>query len=231
MFEYIYSRTRVGRIGHKILKQYLSHGQIVPLLWTEHCVECAAPLCYATCPRYRRRSDGHCVRVAGGITPVETDGQIGARVELRTWAKIEAEFTARPISSRQYARLYALFTRLGYILHALARTMPTRRLGRTIDNDYMGHGNATFSPYADRQLRVPLLVWLSPSYREACPDMMRRIRRAGHYPVTTDDISHTLLDIAGIHTSAYAPERSFINDRYDTVRHRTVLGNVDWDAR
>ncbi len=43
--------------------------RVVPLYWEEHCVECAIPSCYSTCPLYKKRKDLKCARFTHGIFP------------------------------------------------------------------------------------------------------------------------------------------------------------------
>lgn len=96
--------------------------------------------------------------------------------------------------------------------------------------DYMGHGNAAHSPNIDLQIKVPFMIWASEKYQQTYPDKMERIRAAADYPITTNDIGHFLLDLADIKTEWLDYSRSFINRKYDTARHRTVLNSVDYDA-
>ena len=64
------------------------------LVWEEHCVECAVPHCYASCPLYVRRGDGQCRRFAYGIYP---DRRIpAADIRFRRWGKLEAWWPERP---------------------------------------------------------------------------------------------------------------------------------------
>src|SRR5580700_9179056 len=39
------------------------------LSWTEHCIECAVPDCYALCSLYIQRRDRKCARFKNGIVP------------------------------------------------------------------------------------------------------------------------------------------------------------------
>ena len=96
-------------------------------------------------------------------------------------------------------------------------------------DDFMGHGNAAKRPAIDYQIRVPLMVWTSPSFRDKYPGVAQRIADARHTPVITDDLPHFLFDVAGVSTGSYRPDRSFINDRYDVSKPRIVLGNTDYD--
>ena len=68
------------------------------LVWSEHCTECAAPDCYASCSLYRARPDGRCRRFDFGMYPnryFPTAAGHGAEVVFRRWGKIEAKGNAR----------------------------------------------------------------------------------------------------------------------------------------
>jgi FkbH-like protein len=65
------------------------------LFWAEHCVECAIPECYGTCPLYVARRDRKCARFKNGIVPnPKYPGLLpyGAEIEFRRWGKLEANF-------------------------------------------------------------------------------------------------------------------------------------------
>lgn len=66
---------------------------VVPLVWEEHCTECAFPTCYQTCRLYRARRDGHCARFDDGIAAVRSPaapGGYAAELTFGRWAKLEA---------------------------------------------------------------------------------------------------------------------------------------------
>ncbi len=96
--------------------------------------------------------------------------------------------------------------------------------------DYMGHGNATVSKDMRYQMSVPMMIWASESYRKENAEQWQKIQHASTLPVFTDDISHLLIDLAGIKTEYLDETRSFINDKYDKSRHRIVLHSIDYDA-
>jgi len=63
------------------------------LSWAEHCTECAAPACYASCDLYEARADGRCRRFAGGISAarrVPTPQGFAARIAFKRWAQLMA---------------------------------------------------------------------------------------------------------------------------------------------
>ena len=95
--------------------------------------------------------------------------------------------------------------------------------------DFMGHGGAAYSPNLNYQLRIPLLVWFSPSFRADNPHLLELARKRAHDPICSDDIGHVLLDLAKIRTKDFVPARSFFNDRFERVRHRIVLNSIDYD--
>ena len=65
------------------------------LSWTEHCIECAVPDCYALCSLYVQRRDRKCARFKNGIVPnPQYPGLFpyGAEIEFRRWGKLESAF-------------------------------------------------------------------------------------------------------------------------------------------
>lgn len=133
MFEYIYSKLRAASVYKAIRHSTSQDKSVVPLFWTEHCVECAAPLCYKTCDRYRKRADGDCVRIENGISPIVTSDGLGAICEFRTWAKIESQLKIRMLSGKHYSALYCILTALGYFFRKIASISPFRFLQNFID--------------------------------------------------------------------------------------------------
>ena len=139
MFEFIYSSRKLKGLQNVISHSYKNKQPIVPLFWTEHCVECSAPACYATCPRFRKRADGDCIRLVDGFAPIKTEDGIGAECEFRTWAKIESQLKTRPLSGNAYARLYQAVTTLGYLFRHLAMSMPFKPIRKFIDDGWFSY--------------------------------------------------------------------------------------------
>jgi FkbH-like protein len=76
------------------------------LLWAEHCTECAAPDCYASCSLYQARPDGRCRRFEYGVyrnTNFASASGYGAEVVFKRWGKIEARGNARLFPARTAA--------------------------------------------------------------------------------------------------------------------------------
>lgn len=66
--------------------------KIAPLVWQEHCVECAMPACYKTCAHYKPRSDGRCRLFKYGIELFDNPHAIlnqNVVIDMNEWAKLE----------------------------------------------------------------------------------------------------------------------------------------------
>lgn len=80
----------------------------VLLAWAEHCVECAAPACYASCDLYQPTPAGKCRRFEDGIVPnhaaASAEGP-AAEVRFRRWGKLEAQGNAALLPAMQVRRV------------------------------------------------------------------------------------------------------------------------------
>lgn len=81
-------------------------------------------------------------------------------------------------------------------------------------SSFLGHMSSKTSPDPSYQLRVPLLVWLSTSFREHHPDIVDKLNSRRDIHIKTDDISHFLIDISSIETDCLHKNRSFISSEY-----------------
>ena len=83
-----------------------SHVSTTALLhWREHCVECAVPDCYVTCPLHVERADLKCARFAYGIVPNPNFSGLfpyGADIRFRRWGKLESRLFAVSATPRQH---------------------------------------------------------------------------------------------------------------------------------
>ncbi len=80
--------------------------------------------------------------------------------------------------------------------------------------DYRKHYGRTLEPVTPEIYRniyeVPFMVYTTPEYRRKHPETYRRIEAARNREVSISDMSHTLLDIAGVRSRYYDPSRSII---------------------
>ena len=77
---------------------------------------------------------------------------------------------------------------------------------------------------------VPFIIMASDSFKLKHFDLFSAIKQATNRPYMSDDLIHTLCDIAGIYPKEYEPSRSVINDKFDFGRKRMFHG-VDYDDR
>lgn len=77
-------------------------------------------------------------------------------------------------------------------------------------------------------IEVPLIMWASEKFKQNHPEKWELIREAVHNPYMTDDMIHTVLDIADIGTVDYDPERSIINQEFNRYRPR-FFDDKDYD--
>lgn len=101
---------------------------LMPAMWGEHCIECAAPHCYATCLRFQARRDAHCRRFVSGIEAVEHHGALAARVNFKAWSKLECAVTPFFIPAEEYERIYRQSLVWGRTLAGIAAVMPGGKL-------------------------------------------------------------------------------------------------------
>lgn len=72
----------------------------VVLSWGEHCIECAAPACFATCDLFDATPHGRCRRFENGILARRLeDGRTAAEVKFKRWGKLEATGSAALLSA------------------------------------------------------------------------------------------------------------------------------------
>jgi len=77
-------------------------------------------------------------------------------------------------------------------------------------------------------IEVPLIMWASEKFKTNHPEKWALIQAAINNPYMTDDMIHTVLDIADVYTAEFDPERSIINRRYNKLRPR-FFDEKDYD--
>ena len=77
---------------------------------------------------------------------------------------------------------------------------------------------------------VPMYIYMTPTFTESRPEIAESIRTRASSPVYTYWMPDFLLDICGLSTPAFAPERSFISSTYNASGARKIdEGKVDYD--
>lgn len=101
--------------------------------------------------------------------------------------------------------------------------------GETVYDDsssFAGHVEENPNHY---MLEVPMIIWASEQFKAKYPEKWAAIRSAVNRPYMTDDMIHTILDLADIRTVEYNPAKSLVNPGFDAGRQRMVLGK-DYDT-
>lgn len=99
------------------------------LFWGEHCVECAAPSCYATCSLYQPRADGRCRRFEYGIHENrDLNAQPAAELVFKQWAQLgsRGNLTLEPVEQvarreKWVRRLVPVVDKIGAVLWRVTR--------------------------------------------------------------------------------------------------------------
>ena len=92
--------------------------------------------------------------------------------------------------------------------------------------DFSGHAETIISRY---MVEIPFLIYTSDKFIENYPEKIESIKSSVNKPYMTDDLIHTILDIADIKTSEFDETRSIINKNFNDKRKRIVVGK-DYDT-
>lgn len=76
---------------------------------------------------------------------------------------------------------------------------------------FQGHAPANLSAY---MVEIPMTIWVSDKYKEKHPKTVAAVKNAINRPYMTDNLVHTLLDLAKIQTKQYDTTKSVINDKF-----------------
>jgi FkbH-like protein len=158
------------------------------LLWGEHCVECAAPACYATCDLYEPRSDSRCRRFTFGAyknSAFPSARGYGVEVRFKKWGKLEAFGNAAiwPMRSilrweRSLERAAPMADRVGKLAHRLNGGATSRQLSYIVLN------KLSRSFHGRRQAKTRPEAFLLEVYN---PDV-REVRLQIIFSLSADDL-------------------------------------------
>ena len=94
------------------------------------------------------------------------------------------------------------------------------------ERDYTGRSEDNISRY---MVEVPFLIWESDRFKASYPEKDSCIACAVDRPYMTDDLIHTIIDLADIRVEEYDSTRSVINPFYNKDCSRVICG-YDYDA-
>lgn len=102
-----------------------------PAMWEEHCLECSAPACFASCVHYLPRSDGRCKRFDNGLLTFADEraccGQ-GVHVRFRKWGNMMTVLFPAMLTEDAYGRLWKKNEGVGKLLGSIESSRLPRSL-------------------------------------------------------------------------------------------------------
>lgn len=102
-----------------------------PAMWEEHCLECSAPACFASCVHYLPRSDGRCKRFDNGLLTFADEkaccGQ-GVHVKFRKWGNMMTVLFPAMLDEAHYSAMQERNETLGGLLRAIEESKLPRAL-------------------------------------------------------------------------------------------------------
>lgn len=78
-------------------------------------------------------------------------------------------------------------------------------------------------------IEIPVIMWASDKFKAKYPEKWAQIQNAVKRPYMTDDMIHTVLDIADIKTAEFDPTKSIINDAFNDKRVR-IFDGLNYDT-
>lgn len=92
------------------------------------------------------------------------------------------------------------------------------------DGHTLGHTDAVPSRY---MFEIPLVIWLSPEYRQECPELSRRIQGYQKRPWQTDDLIYSLFSLAGITFENFKEHKDILSPNF--VPKKRVIAGQNYD--
>ena len=89
--------------------------------------------------------------------------------------------------------------------------------------DFAGHAETNISRY---MVEIPFLIYTSDKFIENYPEKVESIKNSLDKPYMTDDLIHTVLDIADIKTSEFDETRSIINKNFNDTFSNLSGANI-----
>ena len=88
------------------------------------------------------------------------------------------------------------------------------------EGDYAGHDYSGNIPRAN--VEIPFIFWFSESQIDYLRNEGNFIERDLHTPYMIDDLFHTIIDLSDVKTDCFEPQRSFVNNYYNSTRKRIL---------
>lgn len=125
MYQYYYSELKNEKLNiKKSVSDVFKVDKIRATMWEEHCLECAAPLCYETCLNYVARQDGRCKLFADSISQSDNPkGVLGksARIKFRKWGNLMSIVYPQMLNDADHKKLEKSVNRVSKGLYRTVR--------------------------------------------------------------------------------------------------------------
>jgi glucan phosphoethanolaminetransferase (alkaline phosphatase superfamily) len=123
---------------------------------------------------------------------------------------------------------------LSQVIDTLKSTVPLASMMYTSDHGqtlYDGSCNLAFHGHNTQyEFHIPALVWYSDLYQHTYPDKVEHLRHNRHAKLSTENIFHSLLDMADIRYPTERLEWSFFNSQFKRhIRYVDSHGWADYD--
>ena len=79
-------------------------------------------------------------------------------------------------------------------------------------------------------IEIPVIMWASDKFKAKYPEKWAEIRSAVNEPYMTDDMIHTVLDLADIQTPDFDPAKSIVNAKFNAARPR-IFNDLNYDTQ
>ena len=88
----------------------------------------------------------------------------------------------------------------------------------------------TITPEIARyQYEIPLMFYLSDSFKEHHPDVAEAVKTSADRPFISSDLCHLLFYLGGISIPDYQEKRNILSPQYDKTRKRIIGSSSDYD--
>lgn len=77
---------------------------------------------------------------------------------------------------------------------------------------------------------VPVMIWVSDRFKDQYPEDVEMLRKNTHKAIYNSDLSHTILDLAGIETESFRPDLSLLRAGDGRTDRRILQSNFEYDA-
>jgi heptose-I-phosphate ethanolaminephosphotransferase len=87
-------------------------------------------------------------------------------------------------------------------------------------NNTAGRDASGYLP--DCNVEIPLIIWLSDSYKKKYPTQTATILKNKHLPFSSDNLFHLIINLQNIETACFDYKKSVINENYEIPKKRIL---------